>query len=305
MNLTIFNSWQSDTPHNSKTIRAAIREASTKLELQFPDLHVKIDEATSNQVGALHIPSSILQNISNSDVFIGDLSAVGSTKDGKKKLPNPNVLIELGYAISQLGWDRIVILFNKEHGEFKDLPFDIEKRSCIDFRITSDDDKNGIGQLRENLIARIKQIIEVNPDRPSRMTLVVEKDRAKDIETVKRMFAWMPLAEMDLLFQDGSARVKKVMIGNAEQLEDFTTSLAFHVNDKMLKRKVLALANAWGAFLEVLPKSYTLERDVYVNNLLLKGRKASRLTQFQIEDIDKAYIAILNYARKRYPEIDI
>jgi hypothetical protein len=70
MNLTIFNSWQSDSPHNSKGVRAALREACNKLESQVAGLHAKIDEATSNQVGALHIPNAILQNISSSDVFV-------------------------------------------------------------------------------------------------------------------------------------------------------------------------------------------------------------------------------------------
>lgn len=131
--------------YSSKGIRAALRDASNKLESQIAGLHIKVDEATSNQVGALHIPNVILQNISNSDVLVVDLSTVGSTIDGAKKLQNPNVLIELGYAISQLGWDRIIVLFNKEFGDFKDFPFDIEKRSCLDFKIISEDDKNGIG----------------------------------------------------------------------------------------------------------------------------------------------------------------
>jgi hypothetical protein len=55
MNLTVFNSWQSDSLYNSKAIRAALRDASNKLETQIAGLHIKIDEATSNQVGTLHI----------------------------------------------------------------------------------------------------------------------------------------------------------------------------------------------------------------------------------------------------------
>ncbi len=306
MNLTIFNSWQSDTRCNSKGIRTALRDASNKLESQIAGLHIKIDEATSNQVGALHIPNAILQNISNSDIFVVDLSTVGSTFNGTKKLQNPNVLIELGYAISQLGWDRIILLFNKEFGEFKDLPFDIEKRSCLDFKIISEDDTNGIGQLRENLIARVRQIIEVSPEKPSRMTVVLDKDRANDIKTIKRIFTWMEPAEMDYLLEHGTSRVKKSLVEGAQQLDDFTESLAFHVTDKGLKKRILKLADNWSVFVENVPKSYTLEQEAYVNNTVLKGRrKTSLLTQYLIEDIDKAYVSMLKFVRKYYPEVEV
>lgn len=270
-------------------------------------MHIKIDEATSNQVGTLHIPNAILQNISNSDFFVVDLTTVGATFDKVKKLQNPNVLIELGYAVSQLGWDRIIILFNKEFGEFKDLPFDIEKRSCLDFKITSAEDKNGIGQLRENLITRITQIIEVNPDRPSRMTEVVDKERANDIKTIKAILVWMAPTEMDYLLEHGSSRVKKSLLAGAQKLDDFTESVTFHVTDKALKKRILELADNWSAFLECIPKSYTLDKEEYVNNTLLKNgkRRTSQLTQYFIENVDKAYVSLLKYVRKNYPEIEI
>lgn len=40
-------------------------------------------------------------------------------------VPNPNVLIELGYAIKVLGWSKIICLFNSETGNIEDLPFGI------------------------------------------------------------------------------------------------------------------------------------------------------------------------------------
>jgi hypothetical protein len=307
MNLTIFNSWQSDSPHNSKGIRAALREASNKLESEISGLHIKIDEATSNQVGSLHIPNAILNNISNSDFFVVDLTTVGTTFNKTKKIQNPNVLIELGYAVSQLGWDRIIILFNKDFGEFKDLPFDIEKRSCLDFKIISAEDKNGIGQLRENLIARFRQIIEANPERPSRMTEVLDKDRANDIKTIKMILVWMAPTEMDYLLEHGSGRVKKSLLTGAQKFDDFTDSLTFHVTDKALRKRLLELADKWSLFLESIPKSYTLEKDDYINNSLLKNgkRRTSQLTQYFIEDIDKAYVSLIKYVRKNYPEVEI
>lgn len=309
MNLTIFNSWQSDSPHNSKAIRAALRDASNKLEEKIAGLHVKNDEATSNQVGTMHIPSSILQNISDADIFVADLSTVGSTSDGKKKLQNPNVLIELGYAIAQLGWDRIILLFNKEFGEFKDLPFDIEKRSCLDFKIVSPDDKNGVGQLRENLVARIRQIIEADPARPSRMTEVLDRDKSNDIKTIKKILVWMPPAEIDYLLDEGANRVKKALVECAEQLHQFTESLSFNITDKMLRQRIVRLADAWDVFLDKIPKEYVykLDQNEFISNALMNGKRKTgyQKNQYLIEDIDKAYVSMLKYVRKSYPEIEV
>lgn len=309
MNLTIFNSWQSDSPYNSKAIRAALRDASNKLEEKIAGLHIKNDEATSNQVGTMHIPSAILQNISDADIFVADLSTVGSTSDGKKKLQNPNVLIELGYAIAQLGWDRIILLFNKEFGEFKDLPFDIEKRSCLDFKVGSHDDKNGIGQLRENLIARIRQIIEADPARPSRMTEVLDKDKSNDIKTIKKILVWMPPAEIDYLLDEGTNRVKKALVECAEQLHQFTESLSFNITDKMLKQRIVKLADAWDVFLDKIPKQYVykLDQNEFISNALMNGTRktGNQKNQYLIEDIDKAYVSMLKYVRKVYPEIEV
>ncbi len=309
MNVTLFNSWQSDTPHNNKGIRAALREASNRLESQIAGLHIKIDEATSNQVGTLHIPSSILQNISNADIFIADLTTVGETFNKQKKLQNPNVLIELGYAISQLGWDRIILVFNKEIGEFKDLPFDIEKRSCLDFRISSVEDKNGIGLLRESLIARIKSIIEANPVRPSKVIEVLDKDRANDIKTIGKILVWMPTAEMDYLLDTGTDRVRKPLIESAELLNQFTKSLSFNIRDRMLRQRILKLADAWDVFLDRVPKLYVykLDQNEFISNALINGKRntGQQKTQFLIEDIDKAYVSMLKYVRKNYPDVEV
>lgn len=37
-------------------------------------------------------------------------------------MSNPNVLIELGYASSKLGWDRILCIHNLMYGKIEDLP---------------------------------------------------------------------------------------------------------------------------------------------------------------------------------------
>ncbi|MEI9921886.1 MAG: hypothetical protein WDO14_24305 [Bacteroidota bacterium] len=303
--ITIFNSWQSDVSQNRKGVRIALNDACNNIYSQFADVDLNVIDSSSNQVGTTHIPNAILESIAKADIFIADLTTVGVTTDGKKKLQNPNVLVELGYAVSQLGWERIVVLFNKTFGDFKDLPFDIEKRSCLDFKIADENDKGGIGQLREDLIARLARIIEVNPDKPKYATEIIDKPRANDIQIVKKILSWFPISSMDGFLKDGSSRFKKSMLSGYTSMEEMVTSKGYYVNDLRLKKRIVKLVETWASFNDIVPNSYTLEGDVYVDNTLAKQKKGSMLSMIWIRDIDNAYVSLVKFVRKEFPEIDI
>jgi len=42
-----------------------------------------------------------------------------------RKTPNPNVPIELGYAVKTLGWERVICVVNGDYCNIEHLPFDI------------------------------------------------------------------------------------------------------------------------------------------------------------------------------------
>ena len=100
--------------------------------------------------------------------------------------------------------NRIILLFNKTEGEFKDLPFDIEKRSCLDFKISSGSDSNGIGQLREGLIERLTQIIQTNPEKPTFKTEILNKGKLNDLKVINKILLWFPLKEMDAFYKSAA-----------------------------------------------------------------------------------------------------
>lgn len=74
--------------------------------------------------GAPHIVKTILDKVAAADVFVADVSIVLG-KGAQRPTPNPNVLIELGYALCSLGDARIVLLMNDAYGAPDDLPFDL------------------------------------------------------------------------------------------------------------------------------------------------------------------------------------
>ncbi len=106
--LTVFYSWQSDTPSsvNRTFIEKALREALTRLhsdatlENALRDATVELDKDTKDVAGSPPIAETILRKVEECAVFVADLTFVGQTKeqltdsnDKPRQFPNSNVLI--------------------------------------------------------------------------------------------------------------------------------------------------------------------------------------------------------------------
>ena len=138
MNRTIFYSWQSDLPksENLNFIEDSISSSIKSLKKLHPiSIDLLLDKATRKLSGSPDIAESIFTKISNSTVFIADISIINSSSKGQRKTPNPNVLIELGYAARTLGWEKIICLYNTDYGSFKDLPFDLRNRRIVPYSL--------------------------------------------------------------------------------------------------------------------------------------------------------------------------
>ena len=131
----IFYSWQSDLPRNKTRnfIRECIDEA-IDLAQETEAIEAERDEATLRVTGSPDIVATLFSKIDDCDLFIADLSQC-FTEDQKrvKKSPNPNVLVELGYAVKTLGWERIICLCNTDCGS--EYPFDIAHNRITDFSL--------------------------------------------------------------------------------------------------------------------------------------------------------------------------
>ncbi|MFA7208750.1 MAG: hypothetical protein WC120_00545 [Parcubacteria group bacterium] len=129
MRRIVFYSWQSDLPNpvNRGFIQQALEKAIKTIETNDT---VVLDRDTSGIPGSPDIASTIYAKISSADVFIADVSII-SKAEGCRPTPNPNVLIELGYALKALGQERIILVFNGEYGKIEDLPFDLRTKRIM------------------------------------------------------------------------------------------------------------------------------------------------------------------------------
>lgn len=136
----IFYSWQSDCPSNTnrnfistaleKAIETINKDESTAVE-------PVIDRDTLGLAGSPDISQSIFSKIDAASVFVCDVSIIDSKST--RPTPNPNVLIELGYAVKSLGWNRVVMVMNTEFGKPEELPFDLRSKRVLTYGIASDE----------------------------------------------------------------------------------------------------------------------------------------------------------------------
>jgi len=162
MNRTAFYSWQSDLPksENLNFIENSILSSIKNLKKTKPiSIDLTIDKATRKLSGSPDIAESIFTKISNCSVFIADISIINSSSIKQRKAPNPNVLIEIGYAARTLGWEKIICIYNTDYGNFKDLPFDLRNRRIMPYSLKG----NAKSHVKRNLSKEIyNAIIEMH-----------------------------------------------------------------------------------------------------------------------------------------------
>ena len=148
---TIFYSWQNDLDGKTHRyfIEKCLKKALTDLEKDAA-IYMSYDRDTKGINGSPDITATIFDKIDKCVLFVCDVSIVNSNAEGRK-MPNPNVLVELGYAASKLGWDRIICLFDGNTGDIEDLPFDLRQKRVTPFYPD-----------RENELSRVSKILGAN-----------------------------------------------------------------------------------------------------------------------------------------------
>jgi len=99
--MTVFYSWQSDTRAacNRTLIQDALEGALSDIR-GMPTTHLEavVDRDTLGTPGSPDIATTILEKIDRSSAVIADVTLIDGGSEGRR-FPNPNVLLEVGYAI--------------------------------------------------------------------------------------------------------------------------------------------------------------------------------------------------------------
>lgn len=315
--ITIFYSWQSDLPPdtNQKGIAACIKTAIITVEENHDNVKLIYDEATRDEPGSPEIPTTIFNKISGADIFVCDVTTINSSSTSGRKTPNPNVLIELGFAIALLGWERIIMVFNKQYGNFSlELPFDLEKRRVTPFTIKEKKDKNGKTDLSGKLVSAIETIIKKNPSKASdkKKKSPKETKREKDITSLNILLACIHIQTMDYFISELPDKVIERIFFFWHSFEEIYDSTSFHIFDMDLAKLLNQFRDRWGDTLSHGDmyqgtdnrKSYTffMPMDIFPNETAEKTYKQIEKEAAELKFYFKELIA---YLRENYLEVDL
>lgn len=158
----VFYSWQSDLPNstNRSFIQKALEEAAKSIRSDDSiEIDPVIDRDTAGVPGSPDIANTIFSKIDGSDIFACDVSIINQG-DNSRPTPNPNVLIELGYALKELKSKRIIMIMNTDSGGPELLPFDLSKKRVSTYCINENNENKSkerkkLTQILDNAIRTI------------------------------------------------------------------------------------------------------------------------------------------------------
>lgn len=185
--MKIFWAWQFDLPGKIARhfIREALEEAIAQInqveDIEEPDEifqtgMMQLDYGRKGLKGSPDLAIEILKKIDAASVFVCDVTPVGKgpphkTDEGKesdgKLLMNPNVAIELGYALKALTTERVLMIMNNHYGRREDMPFDLgHKGGPILYRLAPEASKAEIEAEKRKLVSVLMDALREYVPRP-------------------------------------------------------------------------------------------------------------------------------------------
>ena len=153
----IFYSWQSDYEKSKNIIDDTLRNVVRCMKVKNISINI---EQGGGGTGFVNIEDAVRQKIRMCDIFVGDITPVTSYQSGKneKKVPNSNVMYELGIATESMGAENIIVVaINNGDWKFETLPFDVNHSSFVKINDNKDD---AIKLLSNQLLNVIKSVIQ-------------------------------------------------------------------------------------------------------------------------------------------------
>jgi len=314
----VFFSWQSDSPKemNLSPMRKAIDAAHSGVRKKFPHLSLVRDEATRDTSGSPNIAKTLFQKIDVSDIFVADITTV--TPEGvARPSANPNVLIELGYAVAQLGWDRIVLLFNESLGTFpNDLPFDIVQNRVTRFHLGLPDSAGTaehVLELRKLVLGAILAVVEKNPKFPrelqSKSPEAIRHER--DVENIRWLLEQVHFPTLDDHVGNVPHMIEDRVLSFWEGFRFVARSSLFYLYDTELKKRVEDVFDSWRDTVRFGERYHPASNPaIYVfSNSDVFQTKEQEADWNTIEQaasrLHFAKTALLDWIRDRYLEVDI
>ena len=158
-NFTIFYSWQcdSDKKFNRNFIENCLSNAINRIN-KVIDYTLILDKNTIGESGSPDIVNVILNKIDMAIGFVADITPIVWLKE--KYLSNSNVMLELGYALSSLSDERVILICNTSKCRLNDLPFDLGLKRIVSYEYDEESDANKAKNQKEKLENTLYEAIQ-------------------------------------------------------------------------------------------------------------------------------------------------
>lgn len=158
-NFTIFYSWQcdSDKKFNRNFIENCLSNAINRIN-KVIDYTPILDKNTIGESGSPDIVNVILNKIDMAIGFVADITPIVCLKE--KYLSNSNVMLELGYALSSLSDERVILICNTSKCRLNDLPFDLGLKRIVSYEYDEESDANKAKNQKEKLENTLYEAIQ-------------------------------------------------------------------------------------------------------------------------------------------------
>ncbi|WIG98353.1 hypothetical protein [Myxococcus sp. SDU36] len=323
---TLFYSWQSDIvpdSHGRKVIRDSLRNAMSDVESKISGVRLELDEATRGKVGSPEIPNTLFEKIERADVFVADVTIVNSGTSDERKMPNPNVMVELGYAAGRHGWGRVIMIANTAHGRLEELPFDIRQKVVSKFRCQppSGDMKkdkgevsNALGSLSMALSLAVEGILRALPERP--VIAAVDEAavrRRRDLKVLREMFLRLNPDVIDGFVESAPNFIDSHVMTFWEDFDSHWQASATHLYDERARGLMERVHESWGGAMshgenyQMLPSggySWVMptQRDAASYVVVQNDFRAAKE---DVRALRGAYSELLGHLRSSYVELDL
>jgi hypothetical protein len=271
----IFFSWQSDTPNPvgrtmiENCLKRALATLKTGVEVDAAQRDLAVDRDTLDVPGSPPIMEIILPKIDRAAVFLSDLTYV-TERSGGGRCPNPNVLIEHGWALKALSWRRVIGVMNTAMGHPDDyeLPFDLRHaRRPIFYHCPPDADASTRARARDELAKQLasalKAILGDQPVLAATQSAAPVEPHPHDVTLLERVHRQLPVALRRFLHQHsfGTPFVVAELDPLHEMNEDWVGA-AYEFHDSVLQASFTDLRRAAKEFGELIgQRIYPMDRN--------------------------------------------
>ena len=298
-NINIFFSWQSQIEENKEFLLNALHQAKVKVNHKNANLNITVDDATRGESGSPHIAATILKKIIDSDIFVADITPIQ-----KPGLSNPNVCFELGFALAHLGWERVILAYNKNFGSIPhDVPFDFSGNRISQFDTSNQN--NAVQTMTTALNSAIEYIIKT-PEKPNRTDSENQKIR-KDSDMIKWLLNYLHLPTVQYFIENSPHHFTQDALDVFDAVLSKTNNMLFYIYDNEIQSYLNDFINEWSAAFGPIgfyEYDFNNERYVMLKRVLPYDPKLVAMKAAK-ENMTKSLNSLLSEIRSKHDEIDL